>query len=263
MQGLHAGLDAFGVAAAAGVRRSEILAAGSAATEIYALPPVAEDRHILSEDEGKRALAAYSLTVPKGRIATAAEAPAAAKALGFPVVVKLAEPALAHKTEAGAVQLNLKSEAEVSAAVAAIEANLARYKPGAKAQKFLVEKMVGGVVAELIVGVKRDPQFGLVLVVGAGGILVELVEDAATLLLPTSRDEVAAALRGLKVAKLLKGYRGKPAGDLEAAIEAVMAVVAYADAARDKLVELDVNPLMVLPKGQGVVAVDALVVTAA
>jgi len=97
-----------------------------------------------------------------------------------------------------------------------------------------------------------------VMVVGMGGVLVELVEDAATLLLPTSRDTVASALGGLKVAKLLRGYRGKPAGDVEAAIDAIMAIAAFADAHRDRLVELDVNPLMVLPKGA--VAVDALIV---
>jgi acyl-CoA synthetase (NDP forming) len=111
--------------------------------------------------------------------------------------------------------------------------------------------------------VKRDPQFGLILVVGAGGILVEMVEDAATLLLPTAREDVAKAVAGLKIAKLLKGYRGKPAGDIDAAVDAVMAIAAYAYGHRDRLVELDVNPLMVLPKGKGVVAVDALVVMGA
>jgi hypothetical protein len=88
----------------------------------------------------------------------------------------------------------------------------------------LIEKMVSGVVAELIVGVKRDPQFGLALVVGAGGILVEMVQDSALLLLPTDRAAIERAVRGLKIAKVLQGYRGKPAGDIAAAVDAIAAV---------------------------------------
>jgi len=137
---------------------------------------------------------------------------------------------------------------------------VARYKPGLVAEQFLIERQVGSPVAELIVGVRRDDQFGPVLVVGAGGVLVEMVEDAATLLLPTSRTAVERAIRGLRVARLLAGYRGKPAGDMAAAVDAVMAVAAFAEAHRDRLVELDVNPLLVLPEGQGALAVDALVV---
>ena len=182
----------------------------------------------------------------------------AASEIGFPVALKLGRPALAHKTEAGAVALNLRSVEEVERAARAMAKSVARYKPGLKPERFLVEKQVMGAVAELIVGVNRDPQFGLVMVVGMGGVLVELVEDAATLLLPTSRETVADALGRLKVAKLLKGYRGKPAGDMAAAIDAIMAIAAFADAHRDRLVELDVNPLMVLP--EGAMAVDALIV---
>lgn len=264
LQGLQSAIDAFAGAARFGARRKALMAPGAlGAARLPELAPMPTTTRLLGEAEGKAALKTFGLGVPEGRVASAAEAAKAAAALGFPVVAKLALPVLAHKTEAGAVKLNLESEAEVAAAVAAIGENLARYQPGAKPERFLIERMVSEVVAELIVGVKRDPQFGLVLVVGAGGILVEMVEDAATLLLPTRREDVARAVAGLEIAKLLKGYRGKPAGDIEAAIDAVMAIAAYADATRDKLVELDVNPLMVLPKGRGVVAVDALIVTGA
>ncbi|HET6220632.1 MAG TPA: acetate--CoA ligase family protein, partial [Dongiaceae bacterium] len=150
----------------------------------------------------------------------------------------------------------------VAAAVRSIGESVARYRPGLVAEQFLIEKQVTGAVAELIVGVKRDPSFGLVLVVGVGGILVEMVEDAATLLLPTDRAAIERAIRGLRVAKLLAGYRGKPAGDIDAVIDAVMAVAAFAEAHRDHLAELDVNPLLVLPKGQGAIAVDALILLA-
>jgi acyl-CoA synthetase (NDP forming) len=258
---LQTAIDAFAAAARFGQRHHALMKPGAIEAALLPnLPPVPATARLLGEAEGKAALKAQGLTVPEGRLVSAADAAQAAAILGFPVVAKLAEPVLAHKTEAGAVKLNLKSADDVRAAVASIGENLARYKPGARPERFLVERMVSDVVAELIVGVKRDPQFGLILVVGAGGILVEMVEDAATLLLPTVREDVAKAVAGLKIAKLLKGFRGKPAGDIEAAVDAVMAIAAYAYAHRDKLVELDVNPLMVLPQGRGVIAVDALVV---
>jgi acyl-CoA synthetase (NDP forming) len=261
LQGLQTAIDAFAAAARFGQRHHALMKPGAIEAALLPnLPPVPATTRLLGEAEGKAALKAQGLTVPEGHLVSAADAAQAAATLGFPVVAKLAEPVLAHKTEAGAVKLNLKSADDVRAAVASIGENLARYKPGARPERFLVERMVSDVVAELIVGVKRDPQFGLILVVGAGGILVEMVEDAATLLLPTAREDVAKAVAGLKIAKLLKGYRGKPAGDIEAAVDAVMAIAAYAYAHRDKLVELDVNPLMVLPQGGGVIAVDALVV---
>ncbi len=118
---------------------------------------------------------------------------------------------------------------------------------------------MAGAVAELIVGLKRDDQFGLAVVVGSGGILVELIKDSATVLLPTDRDAVAKALDSLKGAKLLQGFRGRPEGDREAVIDAVMAVAAFADEHRDRVLELDVNPLLVLPRGQGAYAADALI----
>lgn len=261
IQGLDEALNAFAAAAAQTRRRRELMAAGGVQAAV--LPPrtaAAAHSRLLDEFDSKRRLVEYGLRVPEGRLASAAEAADIAGALGFPVVAKLAQPALAHKTEAGAVALNLRDAAAVSNAIAAMTESVARYKPGLVAEQFLIERQVGSPVAELIVGVRRDELFGLVLVVGAGGILVEMVEDAATLLLPTSRAIVERAIRGLRVAKLLDGYRGKPAGDVAAAVDAVMAVAAFAEAHRGRLVELDVNPLLVLPEGQGALAVDALVV---
>ena len=126
-------------------------------------------------------------------------------------------------------------------------------------EHFLVEQMASNVVAEVIVGVQRDAQFGLSLTVGAGGILVELLQDARTLLFPVARDEVLQALQSLKVWPLLAGFRGKAAGDVEALLDAAMAIAAYAQAHAHALLELDVNPVLVLPAGQGVMAVDVLI----
>src|SRR5439155_9900565 len=150
--------------------------------------------------------------VPEGRLGTAADAAAYADKLGYPVVVKAVSAGLAHKTEAGGIALDLAGPDEVHAAAQRM-AHLA--------ERFLVERMARDVVAELIVGVRRDPQFGLALTLGAGGVLVELVHDAVTLLLPASREDVRAALASLRTWPLLTGYRGRPHGDVDATVEAV------------------------------------------
>ena len=259
MQGLKEALHAF-AATERFARLRDKLANGTDGITVPPTPKPHGESRLLHEYEAKLQLSAYGLSVPEARVVTPAEAAKAAADLGFPVVLKVAEPVLAHKTEAGAVAVNLKSAADVEAALQRMSAALAQYKPGAVIAKVLVEKMVSDVVAELIIGVKRDPQFGLALVIGAGGILVEMVQDSAMLLLPTDRAAIERAIDGLKIAKLLKGYRGRPAGDLRAVANAVAAVAAFAEAHRGNLLELDVNPLMVLKSGA--VAVDALVVLA-
>jgi acetyl-CoA synthetase len=120
----------------------------------------------------------------------------------------------------------------------------------------LVERMVTGAVAELIIGLTSDPQFGTALVVGAGGILTELLKDSVTLILPTTRSEIERALRTLKVWPLVEGFRGK-SGDQAAVIAAIEAVARFAEANRGLVEEVDVNPLLVLK--DGAIAVDALI----
>ncbi|MEX0758693.1 MAG: acetate--CoA ligase family protein, partial [Tistlia sp.] len=205
----------------------------------------------LSEWDSKLALQGAGLPVPPGRrVAEVEAAVAAAEALGYPVVLKATGADLAHKSELGAVRLGLADAAAVREAAADL-------LPLGEA--LLVEAMVGGALAELIVGVRHDPQLGLFLLVGAGGILVELIADRALLMLPAGTAEIEAAVRSLKVMRLIEGHRGRPAGDLAALVAAVQAVQRYAVAEAHRLVELDVNPVLVLPEGRGAVAVDALV----
>jgi hypothetical protein len=170
-----------------------------------------------------------------------------ARLLGFPVTIKTSSVALVHKTEAGGVVLNVRTLKDAKAATL----RMAKLAP-----EVLVERMVTGAVAELIIGLKSDPQFGAALVIGAGGIFTELLKDSVTLLLPTSEAEISRALQGLKVWKLVEGFRGK-SGDARAVVNAVLAVASFAGAHAGTIEELDVNPLLVLPKGA--VAVDALI----
>ncbi|HSL95031.1 MAG TPA: acetate--CoA ligase family protein [Thermoleophilia bacterium] len=204
---------------------------------------------VLDEAASKRMLSGAGVAVPESRVvASADEAAEAAEALGFPVVVKAL--GVAHKTDVGGVRLNLRTADEVGSAMSMMSGLSERY---------LVERMVEGVVTEIIVGVAQDEQFGPYVVVGGGGVLVELMKDSASLLLPVTREQVVRALNGLQCAPLLNCFRGCPEADLDAAADAVLAVAAMVEKDPSAIAELDINPLMVLEKGHGAVAADALV----
>ncbi len=216
----------------------------------------------LDEWESKSRLGDYGVPTPVGELATAGDAPSAADRVGYPVVVKAVGETFLHKSDLGAVMLNLNSAEEVKLAVKEISDSVGTQSVADSrvvVDRFLIERMVTGAVAELIIGIKRDEQFGPALVIGAGGILVELISDSVSLLLPTDRDAVAEAIDSLRVAKLLRGFRGSPPGDINVLVDATLGIAAFALDHWDTLLELDINPLLVLPHGQGVVAVDALI----
>lgn len=238
----------------------EALRAAEAAADIGAvhpcaplLPPVPLLGEPVQLDEwaGKALLARHGVAHPGGvRVRSPAAARDAAERMGFPVVLKAVSASLAHKTEQGAVALGLADAVAVEAAA---------LRMAGLGDGFLVEPMITDGVAELIVGVSRDPQLGLVLVLGAGGILVELLEDRAVLLLPTDRAAVERGLASLRCAPLLRGFRGRPAGDVAAVVDTVLAVAHLAQMHADRLAELDINPLIVCPAGRGAVAADVLI----
>jgi acyl-CoA synthetase (NDP forming) len=182
-----------------------------------------------------------------------AQAVATAERLGFPVALKTAAE-IAHKSEAGGVALRLGTAAEVASAAAAM---------ASLCDLVLVERMLPPPLLELIVGVAVDPQFGPHLIVGAGGTLVELWRDAALLVLPAAPGDIEAALRRLRIWPLLAGHRGAPAADLQAIVDAVSRIGAFAAGHADRLLEVDVNPLMVYRTGEGAIAADALIRLAA
>jgi hypothetical protein len=180
----------------------------------------------------------------------ARDAAAAAAELGFPVVIKASGAHLEHKTEMGAVALNIRSETDAATAAR----RLAQLS-----DSLLVEEMLTDGVAEILIGVIVDPQFGQVLVLGAGGVFTEVMSDSVSLLPPWTQASIEAALRRLTVAKLFGGYRGKPAADMPALVAAILGVARYASANVAALIELDVNPVIVRPAGRGAVAVDAMI----
>jgi hypothetical protein len=200
---------------------------------------------LLTEADAKALLAGYGVPVPRRAVAASPAAAAAqAEAIGFPVVLKAL--GLAHKTEAGAVALNLRDAQSVEAAACRMA--------GAG---FLVEDMVEGGVVEILVGILRDPAHGFVLTLGAGGVMAELLADTVSLLLPATAAEIQGALDRLRLGPLLNGYRGRPAADSKALVSTILAVQDCAMAHADALVELEINPLIATP--DRAVAVDALV----
>jgi len=206
------------------------------------------DKKILGEREAKTVLGKYGIkSAPERQAKNADEAVKAASELGYPVVLK-ADGDIEHKTEAGAVKLDLRDEAALRAACGAMTA--AR-------NGFLVQQMVKGGV-ELVVGIKRDPQCGPVLLVGLGGVLVEVLRDTALALAPVGKAEARRMLQGLKGFRLLQGYRGAPAADLDAVCDAIARISEFAADHADAVEEIDVNPLLARP--DGAVALDALIV---
>ncbi len=261
LQGLHDGGAVLGHWAAYGERRRRIAREGLPPAPFAVAPLTAGSGRLLDEVESKRRLAAHGLAIPAGRVGALADLAALADGMEGPLALKAVSAALPHKTEAGAVVLGLQGAEAVARAAEAMALRIAT-ESGLAVERFLLEPMVQRPVAELLVGVKRDPLFGLVLVVASGGVLVELTRDAERLLLPAGAAAIEAALRRLKAYRLIEGFRGRPRGDLPAAVAAVEAVAAYAAATRDRVMEIDVNPLLVLPEGEGAVAVDALIVEA-
>ena len=267
LQGQRQALEALDLAASVGeawangaaveLRRpvpDTLASATRATTRSHAPDPVfaAPQIHTLAEHDGKHALAAFGVRIPRSQVVPANQAAAAAAAgsVGFPVVIKAASASLEHKSDVGGVVVNIRTRAEAEAAAG----RLARLS-----DTLLVEEMVTDGVAEILIGMTVDPQFGQVMVLGAGGVLTELLRDTVTLLPPFSPTAIENALKRLTVWKLLRGYRGKPLADIPALVEAALACGRYAEANVNTLVELDINPVIVRPAGQGAVAVDALI----
>ncbi|MGY5811132.1 acetate--CoA ligase family protein [Rhizobium sp. LEGMi198b] len=213
------------------------------------IPVIAGEIETLSEAAAKAELSAAGLAIPLGETASnPSEAAEQARRIGFPVALKAL--GVEHKSEVGAVALNLWD-------VEAVQRAAQRMVPIASG--YLVERMVERPVAELIVGAVRDPVVGLALTIGAGGILVELLEDSVILALPVTKTDVLDAISRLKVRKLIEGYRGGAKSSLDAVADAVLSAAEYVVKNAARLEELDINPLMVLPENRGVIAADALI----
>lgn len=212
----------------------------------------------LTEREAKVVMALYGIPVVEDRLVRRAiDASAAAKAIGYPVVLKGESPDILHKTEAGLVKLSLQGAAEVERAYEEIVEAVDRIEPRPGFRGVIVQPMIPKGV-EVMVGARHDPQFGPLVVVGLGGVLVEVLRDTALSLAPVGRSEAEALLRSLKGAALLDGFRGAPAVDIPRLAEIVCRFSELAADAGDRIAEMEINPLICA--GDRIVAADALIV---
>lgn len=212
-----------------------------------------------SEAQTKTLLQRYGMRrLDEALVGSEDEAVARARAIGFPVVLKVCAADLMHKTEAGAVALNLRDDAAVRVAYRRILEGALRYSPGLAVEGVLVSPMAGDGI-EVIVGARRDPVFGPVVMVGSGGIYTELLHDAAIGVLPLAPGEAHALIRSLRIHPLLAGARGKPPADVDALADCVEAVATLM-LEHPEVSEIEINPLRVFERGRGAIPLDALMV---
>lgn len=233
-----------------------------AAHELETLPAPALGKGCaaLSESGSKQALRACGVPVPGERLAVT-EDDLAGIDIPFPWAMKIQSPDILHKTDLGCVRLGVTGLEQACTAFREILVNAERGMPEARVEGVVVQEMAKPGL-EFIVGVSNDPQLGPMVLAGMGGVFTELFQDAAMLPAPVNRDEALSMLHALKAWKLLQGYRGAPAADVEALADAIVKISRYARDNRDRLREMDVNPIFVYPVGEGVCAADALVVRA-
>lgn len=228
------------------------------AMDILAEQKIAK-KSALTEWRAKKILNSYGITVTREILAeTEAEAVQAANMIGYPVAMKIMSPDLLHKTEAKGVRLNITDQEAVRSAFQEIKKQAMLYKPEAQIEGVLIQEMLKPGL-EMIVGLKRDPIFGPAIVVGLGGVFVEVFKDVATRVAPLSEVDAGEMLSELKGKTLFKGYRGEQPRDLDALISVILKLSHLALDLGDSLTEIDINPLIVYEEGAGVIAADALI----
>ena len=233
-----------------------VRAAAEEARRIVRVP----GRSTLDEYASKNLLKSIGIPATREQIVQEPdEAVAAAREIGYPVALKIVSPDIPHKTEAGAVRLNVNSDEELAQAFREIKQSASVYNPAARIEGVLVSEMVTDGL-EMILGLKLDPQFGSVVLIGMGGIHTELFKDAVMGINPISKAYARSLISRLKSAPLLNGFRGGVKYDVDALADAVEKLSAFGDAMGREIAELDINPLIVLPEGQGVKALDALII---
>jgi acyl-CoA synthetase (NDP forming) len=265
LQGTREGLRAIhhliAYAAFRRTRRVESEASGPSAAAAAVRGYFQRPAGSLNEHDSKQVLAAYGVPCSRELLCRSAEeAAGAAEAIGGPVALKVVSAEIPHKTEAGVIALGLCGEREVRAAYGELLQRAAAYSPQASIEGVLCQQMISGAVAEAIVGLLVDPQFGPAVLFGIGGVLVEVLADRSLGIPPLDRRDALQMIEQTRAARLLKGFRGRPAADIEALIDVLIAVGKLGLDWADRIEALDINPLLLRPAGQGAVAVDALLI---
>ncbi len=211
---------------------------------------------MLSEALAKKKLAEAGLPVPIGSAASSDQLCEVANEIGYPVVLKMMSPLLAHKTDAGAVALGLTSPEALKNAATKMKQAVTRHSKQAVTDDFLVEAMAPQPLAELVVSIRREAQFGLTMTLGSGGVFVDLMADTVSLILPSSAATIAEALDSLRIAPLLDGFRGKPAVNKDNLVASLSCLADYAMANAETIIEIEINPVFVFEND--ILMIDAL-----
>jgi acetate---CoA ligase (ADP-forming) len=224
-------------------------------------------RNVLSSGQMLSELASYTLLADTGmnvapHVALDVDAPVPALPFAYPVVAKVLDPFIAHKSDAGGVILKIANAQELASAMQAIASNVAKALPGTQVRQVLVQQMVSG-VAEVLLGLRHDPSVGPVVVLAAGGVFTELYRDSTLRLAPVDHQTALEMIADLRISKIIEGFRGGPRGDAVALADAIVAMSHMAEHKDTPVLEGEVNPLLVLPEGHGVCAVDGLFKVAA
>jgi succinyl-CoA synthetase beta subunit len=218
------------------------------------------DRRTINEFDSKRLLSAYGVPVTRERrVVTLADASAAAREIGFPVVLKVVSDEIPHKTELGLVAVGLKNEDDLARAFALLDERLAKVEPRPRDAAFLVQEMVADGI-EVFAGISHDPDFGLSMAFGLGGTAIEVTRDFALRMLPLREGDAEAMIVETRAAAMLGSIRGRPAADVKSLVACLHALSDFAYDNADRLAEVDLNPIKALPEGRGCVVVDALIV---
>ena len=255
MQGIHEALWAISHAVTWNKNRANILEKKlNSVFEVLGNP---DQLRVLDEQDSKSLLKKNGFDIPEGVVCLDKIDANDLCSLSFPVALKMVSSKILHKTELNAVILNIKSELELKTAFENMHSSVSNAAPDLLSDKYLVEEMANTPIAELIVGIRSDTQFGLALTIGSGGVLVDLIGDVSTIILPTHSGEIREVIKRLKVFKLLDGFRGKPKVKLDFVVDAIMKLIIFAQENLNSISEIEINPMFVYE--DSVLMVDALI----
>ena len=255
MQGIHEALWAISHAVTWNKNRANILEKKlNSVFEVLGNP---DQLRVLDEQDSKSLLKKNGFDIPEGVVCLDKIDANDLFSLSFPVALKMVSSKILHKTELNAVILNIKSELELKTAFENMHSSVSNAAPDLLSDKYLVEEMANAPIAELIVGIRSDTQFGLALTIGSGGVLVDLIGDVSTIILPTHSGEIKEVIKRLKVFKLLDGFRGKPKVKLYFLVDAIMKLTIFAQENLNSISEIEINPMFVYE--DSVLMVDALI----
>lgn len=243
LQGLDSGLKALAAACRYGAGHEQRLFNLKRAFSTLRCPDTNQSSRIIDEWQGKQHLQAHGIAIPSGRFLAESDNIDIPDDLNYPVVIKAIRPGLAHKSELGLVKIGIQDRQQALTAIDEI-----RQCAETRLDGFLIESLVSDVIAEIMIGINTDRQFGHLLVIASGGTQVELLRDSVTLLLPTTDALIRQALASLRMFPLLQGFRGKPEANIDQIVATILSLGEYAETQQDRLLEMDINPLMITPK---------------